>query len=72
MENQTILRLLKVGDKVKLSRTCRSLYGDPEILTIKEIKGDKILTSMYSIWFEPHELVLNQSNNGKPDYSQSS
>lgn len=48
---------MNIGDKVKLSKTCRPIYGDPDYLIIKEIKDGKYLTKTYSFWFEEHELV---------------
>lgn len=49
--------LFQVGDKVKPSKSCRKLYGDPDVLTITQIKEGKYLTNIYSIWFEEHELL---------------
>lgn len=49
---------MKIGDKVKPSRTCRPLYGDPNFLIIIEIEGDKYKTNLYSFWFEKFELEV--------------
>lgn len=49
---------MKIGDRVRPTSTCRSLYGDPDYLTIVEIKDGKYLTSIYTIWFDEHELTL--------------
>lgn len=51
---------MNIGDKVRPSKQCRNLYGDPDILTIVEIRESihsKYLTDIYpDIWFEKYEL----------------
>lgn len=47
---------IKVGDKVKPSRNCRTLYGDPNYMVVTEIKDGKVLTDVYSILFDEGEL----------------
>lgn len=47
-----------VGSRVKPSKTCRQLYGDPDIMTIIAIENGKYLTNTYSILFDEYELEL--------------
>lgn len=62
IERETFLRTycpcFKVGDKVKPSRSCQPLYGDPDFMTITEVKNGLYKTNTYSFWFEEHKLEL--------------
>ena len=49
---------MKVGDKVKPSKDCRRLYGDPEVMTITDRNYAQYKVNLYSIWFNENELEL--------------
>lgn len=49
---------MKVGDKVKPSKNCRPLYGDPEVMIITDRNYSQYKVNLYSIWFNENELEL--------------
>ena len=49
---------MKVGDKVKPSKACRPLYGDPEVMIITDRNYAQYKVNLYSFWFNENELEL--------------
>lgn len=53
--------MFQVGDKVRPSKNCRAIIGDPEIMTITEVlesNPPKYRTNTFTINFEEYELEL--------------
>lgn len=51
--------MFQIGDKVRPSKNCRGLIGDPEVMTITKVlesNPPKYRTSVYTINFEEYEL----------------
>lgn len=50
--------MFQIGDKVRPSKNCRAIMGDPEVMTITEVFEcpPKYRTSAYTINFEEYEL----------------
>lgn len=50
--------MFQVGDKVRPSKNCRAIIGDPEAMTITQVFEcpPKYRTSAYTINFEEYEL----------------
>lgn len=49
---------MEVGDKVKPSKNCRPLYGDPEVMTITDRNYAQYKVNLHSTWFNENELEL--------------
>lgn len=54
---------MKIGQKVKPSKLCRPLTGDPSYMVITDIDTGMYLTNTYpKIWFGDHELIPYQQD----------
>ena len=52
--------MFQIGDKVRLSKNCRGIMGDPEVMTITQVFEcpPKYRTNTFTINFEEYELEL--------------